>query len=349
MYSTKFYIYRFRFIILYVIFGFISLAVELLLIHTLVKLNFPYYVSAIIGFFLGLFLAFILNIKFNFKISKVKIKKALFYFFSISLISFCVQLYFRNLLISKGISIDLSRFVISGSFFLLTYYVHRKVTFKEYKKVGVAIYADGLEDIQMIYNRIENVPDFIHIDIVDKTFRPDCNEVKAYRAEVVRAYWRSKPIEVHIMSRTPSVWLDELTPFVDTIYIHLDIDENVEELLTLIRKRGCNPGVVISLTDDIKDLYRHLSEVKHVMLLSIKSPGFSGQKFDEKVLSWINEFDTFSNRKDFTLCIDGGVNDSNIELLNKVDSVVTGSYVLNSESPIKNILYLQTSGEYGRN
>lgn len=349
MYSANFYIYRFRFLILYIVFGFISLSVELLVIRALAILNLPYYVSAVVGFVVGLFLAFLLNIRFNFKISKVKIKRALFYFSLISLLSFCIQLFFRIFLISKGISIELSRFVISGTFFLLTYYIHRKVSFKEYKKVGVAIYTDGLEDIKMIYDRIENVPDFIHIDIVDKTVRNDCNEVKAYRAEVVKAYWGNKPIEVHIMSRTPSVWLDELIPFVDTIYIHINIDENVHEILSSIRKRGCNPGIVISLTDDIKDLYRYLSEVKHVMLLSIKSPGLSGQKFDEKVLSWINEFDTFRNRKDFTLCIDGGVNDSNIHYLNKVDSVVTGSFVLNSTNPIKNIIYLQTSGEYGRN
>ena len=49
---------------------------------------------------------------------------------------------------------DVSRFVIAGSFFMISYALHRKFSFREYKKVGVAIYADGVEDIKLIYKKI---------------------------------------------------------------------------------------------------------------------------------------------------------------------------------------------------
>ena len=91
---------------------------------------------------------------------------------------------------------EASRFLIAGLFFILSYLLHRKFSFKEFKKVGVAIYADGVEDIKLIFDRISNISDFIHIDIVDKSFNPTCKDVKAYRAEVVRAYWQKKKIEV---------------------------------------------------------------------------------------------------------------------------------------------------------
>jgi len=345
MNSIQFLTYRYKFLILYTIFGFISLTAELLLIRAIQSFDVSYSISAIFGFLAGLIIAFILNIRFNFHVAHTKWVKALLYFTSISLISFSIQIIFRQQLIRKGISIELSRFVISGIFFLLSYLLHRRFTFKEYKKVGVAIYADGVEDINKIYNRISNIADFIHIDIVDKTFNADCHDVKAYRAEVVRAYWQNKPIEVHIMSKTPTIWIKDLIPYVNTIYIHTNIDENIKEVLGVIKAAGCNPGIAVSPAENINDLYLNLSEIRHVLLLAIQNPGFSGQNFDMGILSWIKDFDKLKNRNDFTLCVDGGVNNTTIKYLN-VDSVVSGSFVLNAEDPIKNILILQTSGDY---
>ena len=45
--------------------------------------------------------------------------------------------------------------------------------------------------------------------------------------------------------------------------------------------------------------------------------------------------------------VDGGVNDSTVKFLN-VESVVSGSYILAAPNPIKNIMHLQTSGEYAQ-
>lgn len=110
--------------------------------------------------------------------------------------------------------------------------------------MGVAIYADGVDDVQRIYNKISHVCDFVHIDIVDSTFKSDAPDVKAYKAEVVRAFWQHKPIDVHIMSTRPGKWLPDIVPYVNTIYLHLHCDENLKELLQSIKDAGCNPGLV---------------------------------------------------------------------------------------------------------
>ena len=52
-------------------------------------------------------------------------------------------------------------------------------------------------------------------------------------------------------------------------------------------------------------------------------------------------------RSYFEICVDGGVNDSIVKMLN-VESVVSGSYILGAPNPIKNIMHLQTSGEYAQ-
>ena len=230
---------------------------------------------------------------------------------------------------------------------MISYVLHRKFSFREYKKVGVAIYADGVEDINLIFSKISNIPDFIHIDIVDKTYNLNCKDVKAYRAEVVRAYWQNKKIEVHIMSKTPSIWLDDLIPYVDIIYLHPTMDENFSEVIDKINSNGVKAGIALSVNEpfEIIDTYIANGKVKNVLFLTIPLPGFSGQKFDAQALPLLENLNRHKNRSKFEICVDGGVNNLTVKYLT-VESVVSGSYILSASNPIKNIMHLQTSGEY---
>jgi len=349
MKKLNFLFYRYRFLLLYIIFGFISLVVELIISKFLFYYNLNYLISTIIGFIIGLITAFFLNVRYNFHITYAKRKKALFYFTIISLISFSIQIILRSRIQSFGLNMDITRFIIAGSFFLVSYFLHRKISFREYKKVGVAIYADGIEDIKLIFNKISNISDFIHIDIVDKTYNPNCEDVKAYRAEVVRAYWQNKKIEVHIMSKNPSIWLDDLLPYVDVIYIHPTMDENLSEIIDKINFSKVEAGIALSVYEPIEiiDTYIVNNKIRHVLLLTIPQPGFSGQKFDVSALPILERLNAHKNRSEFEICIDGGVNDTTVKYLN-VESVVSGSYILGASNPIKNIMHLQTSGEYAQ-
>ena len=330
-------------------FGILSLFIELVISKFLFFYDVAYLQATIISFVLGLLAAFFLNVRFNFHITPAKRKKALLYFSLISSISFSIQHLLRTSIQQYGYDMDTSRFVIAGSFFIISYLLHRKLSFREYKKVGVAIYADGVEDIKLIFNKISNICDFIHIDIVDKTYNLECKDVKAYRAEVVRAYWKNKKIEVHIMSKNPSLWLDDLLPYVDVIYLHPTIDENLSEVIDKINLSNVKAGIALSIYEplEIIDSYIENNKVKHVLLLTIPQPGFSGQKFDVSALPILEKLNAHKNRSEFEICVDGGVNDSTVKYLN-VESVVSGSYILSAPNPIKNIMHLQTSGEYAQ-
>ncbi|NDA62345.1 MAG: hypothetical protein EBX50_09905 [Chitinophagia bacterium] len=347
MNSSLFYFYRYRFLIFYIFIGFISLCLEWLMIIFLKNYHFPIWAANLIGLGSGLLLAFFLNIRFNFHISPAKRKKALLYFVCISAFSFLVQLYFRNQLLEYGISFQRSRFLISGILFFFSYLLHRRFSFKDYKKVGVAIYADGVDDVQNIYNKISHVCDFIHVDIVDNTFKADAIDVKAYKAEVVRAFWQKKPIEVHIMSTKPGNWLPDLTPYVNTIYVHMNVEEDLVTILEKIRTAGCNPGLVWTVGERFQSILPYLAHVRHILILAIPKPGYSGQTFQMEALQMIELINELPNRDEYFLCVDGGVSRSTVVYIN-ADAVVSGSYVLNATDPVKNIMILQTSAEYER-
>ena len=95
----------------------------------------------------------------------------------------------------------------------------------------MAIYANGLEEVNKIYNKIGKYPDFIHVDIVDETYLTNYPKPKTHKLEVIKAYWPNHKIHVHIMSKYPSRYIDEAIKYCDYIYIHYEINENIEEIL----------------------------------------------------------------------------------------------------------------------
>ena len=51
-----------------------------------------------------------------------------------------------------------------------------------------------------IFERIGPYPDFIHVDIVDKTMNKDALDTNLSKLEIVKAYWPKHKIETHINS-----------------------------------------------------------------------------------------------------------------------------------------------------
>ena len=62
-------------------------------------------------------------------------------------------------------------------------------------------------------------------------------------------------------------------------------------------------------------------------------------------LERIAAFNAWPDRSGFDVCVDGGVTETNVGLLN-VEIVVSGSSVLRSADPRRQIMRLQTSSNY---
>ena len=222
--KINFFIYKKKHLIIYVIIGFLSLIFELFVrkfINLYLTSNTTFlHVSVIFG----IIFAFYFNIKFNFNVPKIYLRRSLYYFFSISIFSYLFQYFIKNQLVLKNYSFEETRLLISGCFFLVAYFFHIKFSFKDNRKVGVAIYANGYEDVKKIFNTIGPYPDFIHVDIVDKTMNSNAPNTNLSKLEVVKAYWPNHRIDTHIMSMDPLNLIDKsLTDYSDIIYVHHEI------------------------------------------------------------------------------------------------------------------------------
>ena len=341
--SVTFAAYRHRFLFVYVITGIFSLCWEFVVYRGLERLGLAYPYCAFAGVVSGILVAYWGNVRFNFKVPVAKRQRALSYFIVISFFSWVVQFLIRRRI--RTWSYEEARLVISGSVFLVAYLLHRRFSFSDYKKVGVAVYANGIEDIKTIRARIENFADIIHVDIVDATYGHEDHEVRTYRLEVVRAYWPTRPIHVHVMSRTPSRYLEDLFPHVDRIYIHVEIDEDVSAVLANVRSAGKQVGLAIATDTPLEAVRPYVDRIDGVLFLAVSKPGSSGQSFEMATLERTADFNRWAERSRVDVCVDGGVTERNVGLLN-VEIVVSGSSVLNNPDPRRQIMRLQTSSSY---
>jgi len=341
--NTKKLIYSFyfrsRYLVVYIFIGIISIIFELQIRSFLIKFGINEFKSSIISLPISITIAFLLNIKFNFKIQRKKLKESFFFFFLISTLSLIMQFILKlNFSLTNNYEVD--RMLISGCCFIIFYFLHKKISFKNYVKVGVAIYANGVEDINKIYQKIGPYPDFIHVDIVDETFKKNIPEIKSYKLEAIKALWPNKEIQVHIMSKYPSRWIQKVKLHADKIFFHYEINENIEKILDENKDLKNNLGLAVSVNTDLKDYKKYIESFDNLLFLAIKEPGYSGQQFIEKSYSDINEINKLTSNRKFELCVDGGINYFNAKNI-KSDEIVSGSFILSNINPVEVLLKMK--------
>jgi ribulose-phosphate 3-epimerase len=343
--KLQFRLYRHRFLLIYMIVGVTSLWIEVLLLRGLQYMGVGFLPAQILGLCSGVMFAFWMNARFNFKIPLAKRNRALLYFAMISTASLGLNFVFKQQLSHFGWSYEQARFAVSASLFSFAYLLHRRFSFVDRKQVGVAVYANGVEDIRAIREKIGDFSDFIHVDLIDASFGAADTDVRSYRLETIQAYWPRRKIHVHLMTRHPSRWLKDLLPFADVFIVHQEIDDDLGALLDTIQDAGKQAGLALTMATPLEAVQPYLGRITVLMLLTIKQPGRSGQKFEMAALERIQVINQWERRREFALCVDGGVNTSNIHLLN-LELVVSGSAVLESETPARQIMRLQTSSNY---
>jgi ribulose-phosphate 3-epimerase len=347
--TINYWIYRYRYLSLYIIIGLSSIIIEILVISLLNKIISSFLIKAVIGFVFSMGFSFILNSKLNFKVPKERNARTFRIFTIISVFAFSLNLLLISFVLTKFLLLQYSiaRFISAGIIFMVSYSLHRRFTFMDIKNVGIAVYLSESEDVRSIKNKISYYPDWIHLDLVDKTFNKSAKQVDISKGYESKKYWPRLKFMTHIMSKNPSQWIEKVAPFSDYIIIQLEIEENVDEIITNIRKLNKKPGLTLLPSTRLEDLNNYLGKVDIIQVLGIHNVGQSGQQIDESTITKLNELNRIKHQKKlkFDISFDGGVKFDNINKIN-AKYIVSGSTVLNSEESVKAIFTLKTSSKY---
>ncbi len=179
--------------------------------------------------------------------------------------------------------------------------------------------------------------DKCHIDY----FHIDCNDDPAVFDDIreIRGYSKT-PIDLHIITDTPDPYLDLLREVpVERVCFQL---ENLKKKINLPKLPGTSWGLALTSASEIQAFDQYKDECDFVLIMTT-TPGQSGGKFHKDNFQRVRKFRNQFPGK--AIEVDGGVNDEVGFILRMlgVQSVVSGSYLVNHESIAEALLHLRSS------
>lgn len=222
---------------------------------------------------------------------------------------------------------------------------------------------------QEIENKVESIlhdANRVHVDICDGLFvsrktwpysavsnnriEENFQIKKLLNEEMGLPNWDSINYEFDLMVQNPDIQQDIWARIgAETLIIHPTSFKDESAIQDFIKEIDSYMiDVILAVTYDeyfkyeefIKDLIIKKS-IKSLQIMTIKTIGSQGQKFDERCFALIEKIKT--ENPDFNIRIDGGVNTNNIEKIIdlNINDIVIGSGLFNSGNTRENLIYFK--------
>jgi len=176
--------------------------------------------------------------------------------------------------------------------------------------------------------------EYIHFDVMDGDFVPNLTFGPQFISNV-RQYSK-KAFDVHLMINRVGKFLDDyIKAGSDIITFHLEIEENINELISKIKINNIKCGIAIKPATPWEDLKPYLNDIDQIIIMTVE-PGFGGQKFMDDQLLKINQLRKYisDNKLHVDLEVDGGVNYETGKkcIAAGANILVAGSFLFNQEN-----------------
>ncbi len=175
--------------------------------------------------------------------------------------------------------------------------------------------------------------DMYHIDVMDGVYvrakTLDYTYIEQLRGKSALLF------DVHLMVAHPEKVIDKyLRTSADIVTLHLEVFENSEDLISIlkkIKKRGKMAGIAIDLDTDIKKVQPFLEYVDIVLIMAVKA-GKGGQAFDINTIKKIKYVRGLSET--ILIEVDGGINDvTGAKCIRAgADILVSGNYIYSNDT-----------------
>lgn len=162
--------------------------------------------------------------------------------------------------------------------------------------------------------RISGVADWAHVDVTDNHFVPTLT----FGLPMVEALAQrtALPLDCHLAVADPDRWAPRYAEAgAGSVTIHVEAARTPVQTLRAIRAAGARAALALNPATPLEPYEELLDEADTLMLMTIYTPGFSGQGFLDGVLPKLRLAREIVDRRglELWLQVDGGVNAETIE------------------------------------
>ena len=165
----------------------------------------------------------------------------------------------------------------------------------------------------------------LHLDVMDGHFVPNFT----FGPFIVDAIRRLTDVhlETHLMISDPHKYLkDFIDAGSDTLIFHYEASTDIKRDIETIKDSGILAGIAINPDTKVEEIKTYLNEIDYILVMSV-NPGFGGQGFIDATLEKMRVLSELSEKYNFIVGVDGGVNLTTIDKVYNtgIDITIVGS------------------------
>ena len=159
--------------------------------------------------------------------------------------------------------------------------------------------------------------DMLHCDVMDGIFVNNL-AMGPYIIEQIKNS-SNIPLDIHLATIDPEKYIRLFLPARPKyISFHIEVAQNPNKLITLLKENNIGVSIAVSPETDVIKLEPFLKNIDMVLIMTV-NPGFSGQKFNYKILSKLAQLKIMCQKLNVNpiIEVDGCINEVTIPLVVK--------------------------------
>ena len=176
-------------------------------------------------------------------------------------------------------------------------------------KISPSILGGSFSNIErVILDLNQSKAEYIHFDVMDGDFVPNLTFGPKFISNVRK--FSNKVFDVHLMINRVERFLDDyIRAGSDIITFHIEINEDIENIIKKIKAKGIKCGLAIKPKTSWSEIQPYLKIIDQVIIMTVE-PGFGGQEFMNDQINKIKNISNYIklNNLRVGIEIDGGIN-----------------------------------------
>jgi len=176
-------------------------------------------------------------------------------------------------------------------------------------KISPSILGGSFSNIErIILDLNQSKAEYIHFDVMDGDFVPNLTFGPKFISNVRK--FSNKVFDVHLMINRVEKFLDDyIRAGSDIITFHIEINEDIENIIKKIKAKGIKCGLAIKPKTSWSEIQPYLQHIDQVTIMTVE-PGFGGQEFMNDQVDKIKNISNYIklNNLRVGIEIDGGIN-----------------------------------------